>query len=69
MIDARYQKLNYGHRTMKLLIEHVKNKLNADEFLTSVVPGDHRPQGFYESLGFQLTGEWDNGGAIMRLSF
>ena len=68
MIDARYQKLNYGHRAMELLIEHVKHQLNAAEFLTSVVQGDHCPQGFYESLGFQLTGEWDNGEAIMRLS-
>ena len=69
MIDARYQKLNYGYRAMELLIEHVKTKSNAAEFLTSVVPGDHCPQGFYERLGFQLTGEWDNGEAIMRLRF
>lgn len=69
MIDARYQKLNYGHRAMELLIEHVKTKSNAAEFLTSVVPGDHCPQGFYERLGFQLTGDWDNGEAIMRLRF
>ena len=69
MIDARYQKLNYGHRAMELLIEHVKTQPNAVEFSTSVVPGDHCPQGFYESLGFHLTGEWDNGEAMMRLRF
>jgi len=69
MIDARYQKSNYGRRAMELLIEHVKCQLDAAEFLTSVVPGDHCPQGFYESLGFKLTGEWDNGEAIMRLGF
>lgn len=69
MIDARYQKSNYGRRAMELLINHVKTRPNSVEFLTSVVPGEHCPQGFYESLGFQLTGEWDDGEAIMRLKF
>lgn len=67
MIDARYQKLALGRRAMDLLIEHVKNRPNATEFLTSVVPGDHSPQGFYDSLGFELTGEWHEGEAVMRL--
>jgi diamine N-acetyltransferase len=69
MIDARYQKSDFGRRAMELLIDHVKTKPNAVEFLTSVVPGDHCPQGFYEKLGFHLTGEWDDGEAIMSLGF
>ncbi len=68
MIDARYQKLAIGRRAMELLIEYVKTRPNAIEFLTSVVPGDHNPQGFYESLGFELTGEWYNEEAVMRLT-
>ena len=67
MIDARYQGSNYGRRAMKLLIEHVKTKPNNGEFFTSVVPGDRCPQGFYENLGFQLTGEWHEGETMMRL--
>mgnify|MGYP001819673178 CR=1 FL=1 len=69
MIDSRYQSLNYGRRAMELLIAHVKSNPNALEFLTSVVPGDHCPQGFYEKLGFIVTGEWLEGEAIMRLRF
>ena len=67
MIDAGYQKSDFGRRAMKLLIEHVRAESQAVDFLTSVVPGDHCPQGFYEKLGFQLTGEWENGEALMRL--
>jgi len=67
MVDAQHQKSGFGRRAMVLLIEHVRTMPNAIEFLTSVVPGDDCPQGFYEGLGFQLTGEWDNGEAIMRL--
>jgi diamine N-acetyltransferase len=68
MIDARYQKLTLGRRAMELLIEHVKTRPNAIEFLTSVVPGEHSPQGFYERLGFELTAEWHEGEAVMRLT-
>ena len=67
MIDARYQGPNYGRRAMKLLIEHVKTKRSNGEFFTSIVPGDHCPQGFCENLGFQLTGEWHEGETVMRL--
>ena len=67
MIDAQYQGLRYGSRAMGLLIEHVKTDPNCIDFLTSVVPGDHSPQKFYESLGFQLTGESFEGEAMMRL--
>ena len=69
MIDARHQNSNFGRRAMELLIQHVKTKPNAVDFFTSVVPGDLCPQKFYEKLGFQLTGEWDNGEAVMRLKF
>jgi len=58
MIDTRYQGRGIGRQAMLLLVEYVKRKPNGGVFLTSVVPGDHSPQGFYESLGFQLTGEW-----------
>jgi len=68
MIDAQYQGSSIGRSAINLLIEHVKSKPNGGEFLTSVIPGDHSPQGFYENLGFLLTGEWYEGEAIMRLA-
>jgi len=67
MIDARYQGMNFGRRAMELVIAYVNTRPNATEFLTSVLQGEGGPQGFYESLGFELTGEYEDGEAMMRL--
>jgi diamine N-acetyltransferase len=67
MVDARYQRLGFGRRAMHLLIEHVRTRPRATELLTSVVQEDGGPQAFYERLGFALTGEYEEGEAMMRL--
>lgn len=67
MIDARYQGMGFGDRALKLLIAHVKTRPGATELLTSVVQAQGGPQGFYEKLGFKLTGEYDDDEAVMRL--
>ncbi len=66
MIDARYQGMGFGLHAMALLIEHVRGRPNATEFLTSVLQAEGGPQGFYEKLGFELTGEYEEGEAMMR---
>ncbi|MFC1550842.1 GNAT family N-acetyltransferase [Candidatus Neomarinimicrobiota bacterium] len=67
MVDKKYQGLGYGAAAIKLLIQHVKSRPNATELLTSVVQEDGGPQGFYEKLGFKLTGEYEEGEALMSL--
>lgn len=67
MIDARYQSMGFGRRALKLLIEHVRTRPNAADLLTSVHQAEGGPQGFYERMGFELTGEWEEGEAMMRL--
>lgn len=67
MIDAQHQHMGFGRRAMELLIEYVKSRPNAAELLTSVVHAAGGAQGFYESLGFELTGEYEDGEAMMRL--
>ena len=67
MIDTRYQRMGFGRRTMALLIEHVKTRPNATELLTNVIQPEGGPQSFYEKLGFRLTGEYEEGEAVMRL--
>ena len=67
MIDASYQGMAFGKHAMVLLIEHVKTRPNATELLTSVHQAEGGPQGFYEKLGFRLTGECEEGEAMMRL--
>lgn len=67
MVDAEHQGQGVGKRAVELLIDHVKSRPSATEFLTSVVQEKGGPQGFYEKLGFQLTGECEEGEALMRL--
>lgn len=68
MIDARYQGNGFGRRAVEILIRHVRSRPNASELLTSVVQDDGGPQGFYERLGFELTGDYEEGEAVMRLA-
>jgi diamine N-acetyltransferase len=67
MIDVRYQGMGFGRRAMALVIEHVRTRPRATEFLTSVLQAEGGPQGFYEGLGFRLTGEYEDGEALMSL--
>ena len=68
MIDARYQGNGFGRRAIELLIQHARTRPNASELSTSVVQADGGPQGFYERLGFELTGDYEEGEAVMRLA-
>ena len=67
MIDARYQQMGFGRRAVELLVEYVKTRPGAIELLTSVLQAEGGPQVFYEKLGFELTGEYEEGEAVMRL--
>jgi len=67
MIDARYQGMDFGRRALEQVIAHVRTRPGARAFLTSIVPGEGSPQGFYEKLGFALTGDVEDGEAVMRL--
>ena len=67
MIDARWQGMGFGRQAMELLIDHVRTRPKAKELLTSVLQAPGGPQGFYEKLGFTLTGEYEEGEAMMSL--
>ena len=66
MVDHRYQKLGYGARALNQVIEYVRQRPGAHEFLTSVVPGEGCPGSFYEKLGFAYTGDMEDAERVMR---
>jgi len=67
LIDERYQARGYGAAVVRQIAELVRAE-GAWELLTSYVPEDHGPAGFYQRLGFVPTGEFDDHGeAIVRL--
>ena len=67
MISAEHQGRGYGRRALELLIEHVRGRPGARELLLSYVPGRGSPEDFYRSLGFEPTGEVEDGEVVMRL--
>ena len=68
LIDERYQGRGYGTEVVRQISELVRDE-GAMELLTSYVPEDGGPAGFYERLGFAPTGDLDvNGEVIMRLA-
>lgn len=67
MIADQYQGMGFGKKAMLQVIEHVRTRPNARILETSCVPGESSPEGFYLNLGFNNTGEWDEGEMVLRL--
>jgi diamine N-acetyltransferase len=68
LIDKRHQGRGYGAEVVRQVAELVRAE-GATELLTSIVPGDGGPTGFYQRLGFVPTGDVDvNNEAIVRLA-
>jgi diamine N-acetyltransferase len=59
--------MGFGRRGLEILIEHVKSRPNATDLFTSFHEAEGSPRGFYEKIGFELTGDYEEGEALMRL--
>lgn len=68
MVGAPYQGLGIGRSAVGLLVEHVRTRPAATELRTSWVPGPDGPERFYLALGFEATGEVDEGEIVARLA-
>jgi diamine N-acetyltransferase len=64
LIDERYQGRGYGAAAVRQIAELVRAE-GAAELLTSYVPEDGGPAGFYQRLGFVPTGEFDGEGEVI----
>ena len=67
MVDAAQQGRGYGRAAMALVIDHVRSLPGATELLVSWVPEPGGPEPFYRGLGFEPTGEVDEGEVVARL--
>jgi diamine N-acetyltransferase len=68
MIAGPYQGKGYGRKATELLVEYVKTRPGARELSTSYVPIEGGPEGFYRKMGFEPTGEVDDGEIVVRLT-
>jgi diamine N-acetyltransferase len=64
LIDERHQGRGYGAAALRQVAGLVRAD-GATELLTSYVPGEGGPAGFYRRLGFEPTGELDPAGEII----
>lgn len=64
LIDQQHQGLGLGREVVRQVIDLVRSH-GGTELLTSHVPGDDGPGGFYARLGFVPTGELDPDGEIL----
>lgn len=65
MIDARYQKLGFGGRSLCMLEDYLRSIPASQRIKLSCEPGEDGPMKFYEKYGYTATGEMDDGEAVM----
>ena len=67
MIGAEHQKKGYGRAAMKVLIERLRSQKGYNAILISFVQGNDIAQKLYSDLGFEDTGEIEDGELVYRL--
>jgi diamine N-acetyltransferase len=68
MIAGDHQGMGYGRRALELVVDDIRAAdPAATELLTSWMPGDGSPEGFYVGFGFVPTGEVDEDELVGRL--
>jgi diamine N-acetyltransferase len=57
MIAGPYQKFGFGRRALEQIFDMARSE-GATELITSCVPGEDGPEGFYQRLGLVRNGKW-----------
>jgi diamine N-acetyltransferase len=66
MIAAEHQRRGYGRQALDLVVDHVRRLPGATKLVSSFVPGEHGPRGFYLGYGFVETGEVHGGERVIE---
>jgi len=66
MIADGHQGRGIGRRALELVDDWLRGRPGAASLTTSYVPGDGGPEGFYRRLGFEPTGEVEDGEIVAR---
>jgi diamine N-acetyltransferase len=67
MVGADHQRQGVGRAALALACDEIRAR-GGTEMYTSWVPGEGTPEPFYLGLGFEPTGEVDDGEIVARLS-
>ncbi|MEN6369050.1 MAG: GNAT family N-acetyltransferase [Thermotogota bacterium] len=66
MIGGPYQKQGFGRQAIDLILDRARSRPNATEMTLSYVPIEGNPEPFYRRMGFEPTGEIEEGEVVMR---
>ena len=66
MVDRFHQRRGIGRRVVEIVIDRARG-WGAPALDTSWVPGPGSPEPLYRSMGFEPTGEIDDGEVVARL--
>lgn len=69
MIDERHQRKGYGRLATEAVIERLKEAGECNELYLCFVENNTAAEKLYESIGFERTGEIDDGEVVMKLSW
>jgi diamine N-acetyltransferase len=67
MIDEKHQGKGYGRAAILEVIQRLKQVKTCREIYLSFVPDNTSAERLYKSVGFERTGEFNNGETMMRL--
>ena len=67
MIDGRHQGRGHGREAMRLVVERSRSLPGIDALVLSHADRDGNAGPFYRRLGFEYTGEIEDGEVMMRL--
>lgn len=67
MVDARFQGQGYGRSALEEVVARLKAISGCLEIQTSYVPANRRVEKLYASLGFEQTGEEEDGEIVVRM--
>jgi diamine N-acetyltransferase len=68
MIDKDHQGKGYGEAALKMILEYVRNRPDADYLYSSFEPGEFGPEKFYlEKMGFEKTGKMVGDEVMIRI--
>lgn len=65
MIGADHQGKGYGRAALKTIIEYLKQQPDVKQIRLSYVPGNEIAESLYRKVGFEATGEIDDGEIVM----
>ena len=68
MIDERHQGKGYGRAAVAEVIEKMRAEKDCREFYLSFVPENTAAESLYQSIGFERTGELNEGEIVMRFN-